>query len=171
MKLPHSIVLIFIFMSSFLGGCETKKGVAENQPIDFRLDTLQHDRFYLNQQRGKTVLLVFWATWCNPCKSELVELKSLAAAPQFKNVVFAGACIDPENIDDVKTIVKTLDLNYLVLLDENGLVSKSLGITAVPTTIIVNPAGNVSFIKQGFFADTIQEIKKHIENLVVSKNN
>ena len=35
---------------------------------DFRLKTLDHGRFYLNEHRGKIVVLVFWSTDCKYCK-------------------------------------------------------------------------------------------------------
>ena len=42
------------------------------------------------------------------------------AGPQYKNLVVAAVCNDPENIDDLKRIIKSLDLNYPVLLDKKA---------------------------------------------------
>ncbi|HBG28122.1 MAG: hypothetical protein A2Y10_06535 [Planctomycetes bacterium GWF2_41_51] len=171
MNVKKCTVIILIFSALFLGGCRNKPAIENNEPIDFRLDTLGRDRFYLNQHRGKNVLLVFWSTWCIPCKSQLVALKSLASSPEFKDVVFAAVCNDPENLDDVKRIVKTLDINYLVLLDNQAQVAEKLGVKAVPTTFIVNADGKITLKEEGYDAETMKLITKHISNLVVSNKN
>lgn len=171
--MPYGIILI-LCLAAFLSGCRNDKDTAvstKSKAIDFRLDTLGHERFYLNQYRGKVVVLAFWSTWCIACKSELVELKSLAAAPEYKNLVVAAICNDPENIDDVKTIVKTLAIDYPVLLDKQAKVFKKLKMSAVPTTIVIDRTGKISLTRQGYDAGTIQQIKKHIENLLVSDKN
>jgi peroxiredoxin len=174
MKLSlYGLTVIFCF-TALLDGCRKNKDISaypKNEVIDFRLDTLNHQRFYLNQYRGKVVLLAFWATWCNICKSEMVEMKSFAAEPEYKNVVIAAVCNDPENIDDVKSIIKTLDVNYPVLLDKDAKVSKELEIAAFPTIIVIDQAGKISLTRQGYGPGTIPQIKKHIDSLFVSDKN
>ncbi|MGA2916650.1 MAG: TlpA disulfide reductase family protein [Sedimentisphaerales bacterium] len=167
----YSLIFIFCFTALLGGCCHDKDSFKKNEPVDFRLDTLSHDRFYLNQYRGKVVVLAFWATWCIPCKSELVELKSFASMPEFKNVFAAAVCTDPENIDDAKTIIKTLALDYPVLLDKQAKVFKQLGMSAVPTIIVIDQASKISLTRQGYDAGTIPQIKKHIESLFVSDKN
>jgi cytochrome c biogenesis protein CcmG, thiol:disulfide interchange protein DsbE len=171
MNLKKCTALFLFFSALFLGGCRNKPDITNGEPIDFRLDTLTHQRFYLNQQRGKNVVLVFWATWCNPCKSELIALKAIASDPKFKDVVFAAICNDPENIDDATRIAKTLDLNFTVLLDTEAQVANKLGVKAVPTTIIVNTDGRISLKEEGYDTETMEEIKEHIQNLVDSGKN
>jgi peroxiredoxin len=153
-----------------LGGCRKDKNAesVEGSAVDFRLDTLAHDRFYLNQYRGKVVVLAFWSTWCTVCKSELVELKSFAASPQYKNVVVAGVCNDPENIDDVKTIAKTLGIDYPVLLDKKAKVFNMLKMQAVPTTIVIDKNGKIDFSREGYDANIMNQIKTSVESLLAS---
>jgi peroxiredoxin len=164
----YCIILIFC-LTVLLGGCRNDKDTySKNGSVDFRLDTLSHERFYLNQYRGKVVVLAFWSTWCIPCKSELVELKSFAAMPEYKNVYVAAVCNDPENIDDVKTIIKALVLDYPVLLDKQAKVFKQLGMSAVPTTIVIDRTGKICLTRQGYDAGIMQQIKKNIESLLAS---
>jgi len=176
MRLPYGIILILCFLcfAAFLSGCGNDKDTAvstKNDAIDFRLDTLGHERFYLNQYRGKVVMLAFWSTWCIACKSELVELKSLAAAPEYKNLVVAAVCNDPENIDDVKTITKTLAIDYPMLLDKQAKVFKKLKMSVVPTTIVIDRAGKISLTRQGYDAGIMQQIRENIESLLASDKN
>lgn len=167
MRFSQYCLIIIFCLTALPGGCRKDKGsFNQNTPIDFRLDTLSHDRFYLNQYRGKVVVLAFWATWCIPCKAELVELKSLAVLPEFKNVYIAAVCTDPENIDDAKKIIKTLALDYPVLLDKQANVFNKLGMSAVPTTIVIDQTGKISLTRQGYDPAIMQQIKKNIEALL-----
>ena len=167
MRLSYGIILAFCVVA-FLYGCRKDKNASgtDNSVIDFRLETLRHERFYLNQYRGKVVVLTFWSTWCTVCKSEMVELKSFAAAPEYKNIVVAAVCNDPENIDDVKTIVQALDINYPVLLDKKANVFKKLKMSAVPTTIVIDQSGKISLTRQGYDANIKKQIKTSVESLL-----
>lgn len=158
-------------LAGFLGGCKDNKPAVTNQSgvLDFRLDTLGYDRFYLNQHRGKVVVLAFWSTWCTICKSELVEMKSYIERPQYKNVYIGAVCNDPENIDDVKRIVKSLDLNYPVLLDKKATIFEQLKFSAVPTTIVIDQAGKLDFVREGYDSNIRQQIKLRIDSLLASE--
>jgi peroxiredoxin len=170
MRLSYGIIPALCVVA-FLCGCRDDKDAfsTDNGAIDFRLDTLRHERFYLNQYRGKVVVLTFWSTWCTVCKSEMVELKSFAAAPEYKNLVIAAVCNDPENIDDVKTIIQALDINYPVLLDKKANVFKKLKMSAVPTTIVIDQAGKISLTRQGYDANIMKQIKTSVESLLAEE--
>ena len=55
-------VLLPVTLALAVCGCGGSGGDGQRPAPDFRLDTLAHRRFYLNAQRGKTVVLVFWTT-------------------------------------------------------------------------------------------------------------
>jgi peroxiredoxin len=129
---------------------------------EFRLDTLDHDRFYLNQTRGKPVILFFWATWCKSCKSEMIEIKSLVSKPAH----IVSICIDPENIHDAKQIVKKLGINYPVLLDNGGKIIRKYQFTAVPGTVVINKTGQIRLIRVGFNPLIMKQIRSTIESLL-----
>jgi peroxiredoxin len=176
MRLLYLIVCVIVLMScfaAFMGGCRDDKDTFsnENGVLNFRLDTLGHDRFYLNQHRGKVVVLAFWSTWCTVCKSEMVELKSFAALPEHKDIVVAAVCNDPENIDDAKTIIQALDINYPVLLDKKAHIFNKLKMSAVPTTIVIDQSGKISLTKQGYDANIKQQIKTGVESLLAAEPN
>jgi len=135
---------------------------------DFRLDTLAHKRFYLNQHKGKVIVLVFWTTWCNICKAELSELKSLKYMPSNENLVIAGICSDPENINDAKQIAKNLKIDYPVLLDKSQIVTLEYMISSFPTTVIINQEGVVSFIREGYNAAIMNQVKSKVVGLFAS---
>ena len=74
-----------------------KRNSLEKAP-DFGLETLARDRFYLNQQRGKTVILVFGDTACSICKQEMVDLQELKEKHDKDKLTIAAICCDQEII-------------------------------------------------------------------------
>lgn len=133
---------------------------------DFRLETLDHERFYMSEQRGKVVVLMFWATWCTSCKKELTEL-----APFFDSFVsdalaVAAVNTDPENRDKVNEILEQLGIGYTILLDrEAGLLSK-LGFDAVPATVIIDREGGIRYRKTGYSPSIKRQIEVTLASLL-----
>jgi len=153
-------VNIFIAFLFFLAGCSTEQSQEQLKTVhDFRLPTLEHGRFYLNEHSGKTVLLVFWATYCQPCKAELTALNELYQSIPADRTTLAAICIDPENIDEVNQIISGLNINYPILLDYNSGIFKKLGLNLTPTTILIAPGGNVVLNQGGYD----HQIKKQIQ--------
>ena len=94
----------------------------------------------LAQERGKIVLLNFWATWCIPCRTEMPELQSLADELQGES--FTLFTIDLQ--EDAATITpfrRELGLRLPVLLDEDGEVTRSYGVRALPATFLIDRTG------------------------------
>lgn len=151
-----------------MSGCSDNGSLATpGKPAqDFRLETLAHDRFYLNQQQGKVTALVFWATWCSSCKQELVALQSLAGQLPPEKLVIAAICTNPENLDTLKAIVQNLGLTYPVLLDQGAKVFQQYHLRAYPTTIIIDQAGIINVVRVGYSPVFMKQIKTTVESLL-----
>ncbi|HEG44578.1 MAG TPA: TlpA family protein disulfide reductase [Phycisphaerales bacterium] len=163
-------IVVLVSLSVLLSGCgkSSDKISPGDTAKDFRLDTLTHKRFYLNQHKDKVVVFVFWTTWCSVCKAELVELKSLKNMPGSENLVVAGICSDPENINEVKRLAKNLNIDYPVLLDKGQTVTDRYGISAFPTTVIIDQKGVVSFVREEYNSVIANQLKTKVASLFVS---
>ncbi|MHC4477039.1 MAG: TlpA disulfide reductase family protein [Planctomycetota bacterium] len=167
MKSLRWIVLVFC-IGLFLAGCKDDRDAlsAGDLAKDFRLDALSRDRFYLNQHVEKVVVLTFWTTWCRFCKSQMVELKSFADLPGADSLIIAAVCADPENIEDVKTVVKELGIEYPVLLDRGAQVSKKYQISQFPTTVVIDKGRKIALLRQGYSPVIMQQIKASVVSLL-----
>lgn len=135
---------------------------------EFSLFSLQGDPVSLDGQRGKLVLLNFWAPWCAPCLKEiplLVEAQSRYEARGLQ--VLGPAMDDPERVRDS---AQRLKMNYPVLIGENEIpgVMDALGDTvgALPFSVLIDADGRIVNRKYGeFSADELNGlIQAHLPN-------
>lgn len=76
---------------------------------DITLDALNGQRIALHDLRGKTVILTFWATWCEPCREELPLLSRYAQAHAKDGLVVLGFSLDtPDTLAQVRKIAAGL---------------------------------------------------------------
>jgi thiol-disulfide isomerase/thioredoxin len=99
----------------------------------------------LKQFQDKTIVLNFWATWCEPCLEEMPELSKIYTENKSKNLVVVGIAIDEERA--VKSYLKKTKVAYPIFVDEDKgvILSKNLGNNEgiLPYTVIINSKGNI----------------------------
>lgn len=133
---------------------------------EFRLETLGHGRFYLNQQRGQVVVLLFWITTCQVCKREMLELADFQADLASERLGVVTVCSDPENLDAVHRIIDGLGIRFPVLLDHGGEVGKRYNVEDFPTTVVVDGGGKVALWSQGWAPELRTHLQTRIEVLL-----
>jgi len=169
MRLSSKILTAFC-LAFLLPGCGDDNGSQSGSTAkDFRLDTLSHNRFYLNAHKGKVVVLLFWNTQCTICKRQMVDLKSLVNPSDSDNLTVAAVCTDPEHIDDVKKTAENLGIDYPILLDRGAEVAGSYKVSVYPTTIIIDKAGKISFTREGYDSAIARQIKTRVTDLLASE--
>lgn len=92
--------------------------------------------------RGRPVVLNFWASWCEPCKSEARVLQRDWARYRRRGVVFLG--VDYHDLaPDARRFVRRHALTFPMLEDGSGSVTGSYGISQVPETYVLSRQGRV----------------------------
>ena len=116
--------------------------VDESQPAaDFQLPDLSEQLRHLQDQRGKVVLLNFWATWCAPCLQEMPLMDQLAQTlHQQPFVIWAVAM--KEDRDQVAPFMDKHQFQFTALLDRDGAVSARYKLRGLPTTYLIDCRGN-----------------------------
>ena len=105
----------------------------------------------LDDYKGKVIFLNFWATWCGPCRNEMPEIQKLYEeyAAQGENaevavIGVAGPGMGGEGSrEEITAFMEENGYTYPVLMDETGEMFSYYGISAVPTTFMIDRDGNV----------------------------
>ena len=118
--------------------------------IDFRLQDQYGNTHTLEDYRGKTIFLNFWATWCPPCRAEMPDIQKLyeeySREGEEALIVLGVAAPGMGQEQDEEGITAFLEENgytYPVLMDTEGDLFYSYGIRAFPTTFMIDRDGNI----------------------------
>jgi thiol-disulfide isomerase/thioredoxin len=118
--------------------------------------------------KGKILILDFWATWCPPCRKEIPDFIKLNNAYASKGVVIIGLSIDDQGLDYVQKFVdepfgEGIKINYPIYVVDDA-VSDKYQISGIPATYIYNRAGELAHKHVGL--TTKQDFENEIEALL-----
>lgn len=118
--------------------------------IDFNLYDQYGKKHKLSEYRGKTVFLNFWATWCPPCRGEMPHIEDLYKEynKNKDEVVILGVASpnlgNEGTEEDIKDFLNQNKYNFPVVMDKDGVLAYQYGISAFPTTFIIDKDGYVT---------------------------
>ncbi len=96
---------------------------------------------------GKVVVLDFWATWCAPCMMVSPHMQKIHEAYAERSVVVLAVHYDDQG--DPKRYTKRNGYTFTVL-DDGLTVAKRMGVSKIPTVMIIGPDGRVVHRQTGF---------------------
>ncbi len=101
--------------------------------------------------KGSYTLVNFWATWCPPCVVELPSMTRLQKHYKDKglNVIAISMDTNISQIDLKSFLIKRGIGEFASYMDERGEVQKNIRIRGLPTTYLLNPAGEVMHVFEG----------------------
>ena len=133
---------------------------------DFESVLLDGSKFKLSEEKGKVVVLDFWATWCGPCVKALPELIEKTSQFNEKDVVFI-AVNQGESRKMISTFLKKKKLQGLtVALDKKQNIGRDYEVQGIPKTVIIDQKGIIRHVEVGFAEKTATRIRTEISNLL-----
>jgi thiol-disulfide isomerase/thioredoxin len=144
------IILLILLIG--INSCREKNRKKETTPVQeqktiaaVKLSDLDGQPISLEQFKGRTVFINFWATWCKPCIQEMPSIDSAQKLLSKSRIVFLLASAEtPDQIKEFKQ-------HYLLNSDVVRLANmEELNMDGLPTTYIYNPKGEIAFAETGY---------------------
>jgi len=116
-------------------------------PANFQLASLAGEELGPADYPGQVVLIDFWATWCVPCHAQQEILDEVHEAVGGEVQFLAVDVGEQESM--VRGFVEKKPFPYPVLLDPESRVADSLGVYSLPTLMVIDTEGKVSYQEAG----------------------
>ena len=132
---------------------------------DFTLHAMSGRDMRLKEQRGRVVMVNFWATWCAPCRQEMPQLNRLYEKYRSSGFMLFGVNVDDDPSKAAEVAAK-LGVTFPVLLDANKSVSKLYDLNTMPSTVLIDREGTVRYVHRGYLAGYENNYEKQIRELL-----
>lgn len=126
-----------------LGALAFGAHAAEAKKPALALKTLDDTAFDLSAERGKWVIVNFWATWCSPCIKEMPDISKFVASRDDVRAI--GLAFGGEELSDVTDFLKAHPVAYPIANVPLETPPKDFGAPkALPTTYLIAPDGSIA---------------------------
>ena len=118
---------------------------------DFTVTDMDGNKVSLSDLKGTPVVVNFWASWCQPCRSELADFDEAAAAYGDRGRFMMVNLTDgqQETAESVAAFMKENGYTFPVYLDTEMDGAAAYGVSSIPRTIFIDGEGNVAADQTG----------------------
>jgi peroxiredoxin len=175
----HLIIVVFFAVPGLLlllrnrgylpGDLPTEPTLVHSQALvapDFSLPDLDGNSRRLSSFRGKVVLLNFWAAWCPPCRAAMPSLEALYQAYKHQGFEVIAVASDVRGVEVIQPFMTKHRLTLLALQDTTTHVTRTYGVTTLPTTYVLDREGRLVTVQIGNRDWTTAEARALIASLV-----
>lgn len=136
-------------------------GIGDQAP-DFTLVDMEGKEHQLSDYKGQGVFLNFWGTWCKPCVKEMPAMDRQYEEYQHQGVQILAVNIAQSNLE-VQNFADQYNLNFPIVIDKTKSVMHAYNIGPLPTTLLINPDGEIERIITGEMTE--QDIASFMEQI------
>jgi thiol-disulfide isomerase/thioredoxin len=163
--LALSFALILLGCTSNTGGGPAPSSQKSMAP-DFELENVAGGTLKSADLKGKVTVVDFWATWCEPCISEIPNYNAIRQSYADKGVEILGVTVESGPLKDIKPKVEELKMKYPVVVGTDKVIDGFGGLIGFPTTFIVDKDWRVYKKYLGMTRNKKEMIEKDLQKLI-----
>lgn len=131
---------------------------AEDPP---ELDNTQLQEM-IAKNRGKVIMINFFATWCPPCRAEVPEIAKLRSSYPESKLLILGLSVD-QNPGVVPSFMKQTGINYPVFMAQQT-ITDAYGVGSIPHNAFIAPDGKLVISEPGIANEDV--LKQVVSSLL-----
>jgi peroxiredoxin len=121
--------------------------------------------------RGRVVLLDVWATWCVPCRQELIDLAELHRQRAADGLAIVAVSVDDRaGRDAVAAFVRQRRLPFSVWLDPDDVASGVFGVRSLPTAILIGRDGTIRWRRDGAISLDDPDLRRTLDAALAQRS-
>ncbi len=151
MKKILPLLFIIIFSPSLLAESGLPKGIIKITPRiapALSLENMDGEKFTLKTNSSHWSFVHFWASWCGPCRKEMPAIQKLIQAMSKDKLKFF-IVNTAESEDTIFSFLGAVAPDINTLLDRDGLTTEKWKPRGLPSTYLVDPAGQIQYVVIG----------------------
>lgn len=129
---------------------------------DFTAEMLDGSRVTLSELKGKPTLLIFWATWCPPCRLELSKLQEHIIDPYGDRINVLPLSRGEER-SVVEEYISKMGYTFAVGLDSDQSIFNKYATNYIPRCFVIDAKGKVLYSGVGYDDVVAMEVEESIE--------
>jgi cytochrome c biogenesis protein CcmG/thiol:disulfide interchange protein DsbE len=134
----------------------------------FALATAAGETIGLERLRGNVVYVDFWASWCGPCKRSFPWMNALQRKYGAKGLAIVAVNVDKKRPDAERFLAQT-PAEFTIVYDAAGATPAAWGVKGMPSSYLLDSAGRVVAVEQGFRDDGAAALDAQIGALLTGK--
>ena len=103
----------------------------------------------LAAHKGKAIYVDFWASWCGPCKQSFPWMNAMQDKYGAKGLQVIAVNVDAKRADADRFLLKT-PATFQIAYDPTGDSARRYAVKAMPTSLLIDRNGRVSYVHAGF---------------------
>ena len=148
MRLRHHLLLPLLLLLCVLALPAAAPAVQPGQMlVPFQGTDLDGQPFDLAESIGKRpVMLVFWASWCPSCRTEVPKINQLAAKYGERGMAFVAINVGfNDSVERAQAFARKTGMTYPAIFDGSGQITEPYQLIGVPTIIIADNKGVIQY--------------------------
>jgi thiol-disulfide isomerase/thioredoxin len=170
-RLMFGFLLVVMIAVAGFSACGSPKVLASEPAVTFK--DLQGKDIALDSLKGKVVVVNFWATWCEPCRTEIPWLIAYQQKYADKGFTMLGVAMDEDGKAAVDPFMQStkfdvggqqVAMNYPVVLGNDEIADKFGGLLGLPVSLVISRDGKI--VKRYIGIVNEADLDKQIKDLL-----